>query len=152
MKSCEINTFELSNIGIYLNVAKDKMLYRVTHTGLFAQTTDAILRQTEGFIATQINDNLGSVAASLIASTPLNRPAPRNLSDAIPFVASVDGKDFQVAGLFVVDAKNVDEARRRANAFMMENEGTSLIDSSVCNSYGEVETIHIIVHGNALGK
>jgi hypothetical protein len=150
MNISKVNEFKLSNIGIYLNAVKGKVIFRITHTGLYAQTTDALLQETKGFIATQVSDTTGTVAASLIASTVLDRPAPDNVSETMPVVATVDGKDFQVAGLFVIDPKNVDDAQRRANAFMMKNEGTSLIDSSLCNPYGEVDTIHIVAYSKPL--
>jgi hypothetical protein len=144
------SAFELDNIGMHLNAMKDDQLFRVTHASLYAETTDTVLIGTEGFIASQEKDRNGDVAASLIATTPLNGLVPKGVNSDYPLVVSVCGNHFQVAAIFVSDPENLNTAINDANDFMKNNPDTALIATSEDNPYSEVCDIHIIAYLNKL--
>ena len=128
----ENSTLKLLNGGNGLfHVTKNRMFHQITHISKYAQTTDAILDQTDTQIAHFVKNNtnpldveatlLGQVTRLVHEILLRHETMPVVNKKMPPLFVRADGSYYQVAGIFYTV--------ETANEFMAANKGTSLIDT-----------------------
>lgn len=147
---------DLDNIGMTLLVRANGKFSRVTHASRFADTTDSILKQTNGFIAHVLTDPTNTVVATFIATEeePFDVEAVEDFDragdDYTRLYVEIDNKLFQVAKIVYEDPdatdpeKAIDLAVMQGNAFMSLNQDTSLITATTKDNSKEIPRLYFI--------